>query len=260
MNVYDPAMASAYLRGRGLRAADLEAWTAAAGPYLRAPVLDLGAGTGRFTAALSRALGAHSPAAPAVSEPVPAGPAIPLRTGGVLACEPSAAMRAAFPRHGFPLVGGSGEALPFASGSFATVWASQILHHVRDLPAFAAELRRVLSAGGHLLIRGGFGEPGAVPLAAYFASAFPGHQALLAEVTRLLAATGLAFVTRIEVSQLYAADADEMIAKVATRSLSNLAALPSEAFDAGLRHLTADARSGRLRFPLHEHLDLVVFG
>ncbi len=66
-------------------------------------------------------------------------------------------------------------------------------------------------------------------------------------------------MTRIEVSQLYAADADEMIAKVATRSLSNLAALPAETFDAGLRHLSTDARAGHLEFPLHERLDLIVF-
>ena len=51
-----------------------------------------------------------------------------------------------------------------------------------------------------------------------------------------------------------------MIAKVATRSLSNLAALPPDVFDAGLHHLTEDARSAHLKFPLYEHLDLVVFG
>ena len=53
MNVYDARMAAAYPRGRRLREADLASWLAAARPHLSGPVLDLGAGTGRFTAALA---------------------------------------------------------------------------------------------------------------------------------------------------------------------------------------------------------------
>ena len=75
-------MAEAYLRGRNLRPEDVAAWMAAAAPYLPGPdgrILDLGAGTGRFTAALAGA----SP-------------------GTVIACEPSAAMREVLPGRGKP--------------------------------------------------------------------------------------------------------------------------------------------------------------
>ena len=235
--IYGARMATAYLRGRNLRPADIGAWMAASRPYLPGPggrVLDLGAGTGRFTTALAAASGAT-----------------------VAACEPSAAMRAVF--SGAPLVGGTAGAVPFAAGVFDAVWASQILHHLPDLAAFAREMHHVLRPDGHLLIRGGFAAPQRLPLYPYFPAAFTGSESLLAELTRHCVAAGLHPVARLGVDQRYADDAGELIAKVATRSLSNLAALPDAVFDEGLRRLTADARSGRLRFPLDERLDLVVF-
>ncbi|MDY7089843.1 MAG: class I SAM-dependent methyltransferase [Actinomycetota bacterium] len=130
-----PAMAAAYDRGRGLHPRDIERWMTAAGPYLPTAggrVLDMGAGTGRFSDALAR-----------------------FSTATVVACELSAAMRAVF-RAGSPhaaLVGGVAAALPFRARTFDAVWASQMIHHVRDLPAFAAELRRVLQPSVHVLIR-----------------------------------------------------------------------------------------------------------
>ena len=133
-SVYGTAMADAYRRGRNLRPVDVAAWLTAAAPYLPGPggrILDLGAGTGRFTTALGAAAGAT-----------------------VIACEPSAAMRAVFDA-GTPLVGGVAEALPFAPGSVDAVWASQVLHHVRDRSAFAHGIRHVLRPSGHLLLRGG---------------------------------------------------------------------------------------------------------
>ena len=43
------------------------------------------------------------------------------------------------------------------------------------------------------------------------------------------------------------------------RTLSPLRRVPDDAFRLGLRDLVSDARSGRLRFPVTERLDLVVF-
>jgi len=228
-------MAGAYVRGRRLREADVAAWMAAAAPYLPGPggrILDLGAGTGRFTAALARATGAT-----------------------VIACEPSAAMRAVFPA-GMPLIGGTAEHLPFAPAAVDAVWASQMLHHVRDLDAFARGIRHVLRTGGHLLLRGGFGPPEAMPLRRWFPDAFRDFGALLTDVTARLATLGVSRTARIQVSQRYAGSAAELVDKVATRSLSNLATLPDDVFDAGLHAVRRDAP--RLGYPLDERLDLVV--
>lgn len=229
-------MAEAYLRGRNLRPEDVAAWMAAAAPYLPGPdgrILDLGAGTGRFTAALAAA----SPAT-------------------VIACEPSAAMRSVF-LGGAALVGGAAEALPFARDSIDAVWASQMLHHVRDLRAFAIGLRHVLRPGGHLLLRGDFGPVGSGPLHRWFPGAFADFSGLLAEVTTRLAELGVSRTARIEVPQRYAGSPAELVDKVATRSLSNLARLPDDAFAAGLAAVRADAPG--LAYPLDERLDLVVF-
>jgi SAM-dependent methyltransferase len=233
--VYDTPMADAYLHGRKLREADVAGWMVAAAPYLPGPggrILDLGAGTGRFTAALADTTGAT-----------------------VIACEPSPAMRAVFPA-GTPLVGGAAEHLPFARACVDAVWASQMLHHVRDLEAFARGIRHVLRPGGHLLLRGGFGPPELIPLQRWFPGAFGDFGALLTDVTARLAPLGVSGTARIQVSQRYAGSAAELVDKVATRSLSNLATLPDDVFAAGLRAVRRDAP--RLDYPLDERLDLVV--
>jgi SAM-dependent methyltransferase len=76
---YDASMAAGYDAGRRLRTVDVDRWMTVARPYLpRAGgrILDLGAGTGRFSAALAQTCGAT-----------------------VVACEPSPAMRTAWSVH-----------------------------------------------------------------------------------------------------------------------------------------------------------------
>lgn len=252
--VYDETMAASYDRGRRLRAHDIDGWMAAARSYLpgvHGRVLDLGSGTGRFTAALARACGATT-----------------------VACEPSAAMRAAcaaaHPQ--LLIVAGAAQAAPFRAGSFNAVWASQVIHHVPDLRAFAATIRRILTPGGHLLLRGGFLRVDELLLSHYFPDAwsagndawstgFAGDTAVppLTAITRTLLAAGIEPVDHVRVPQVIAGDAAELIERVRTRSLSNLANLPDGSFHAGLRALQRDADSGAIAYPVVEHLDLAVF-
>jgi SAM-dependent methyltransferase len=241
---YGSRMAAGYDRGRSLRSQDVARWMAAAGPYLPSAggrVLDLGAGTGRFSDALARFSGAR-----------------------VVACEPSAAMRTAL-RSKLPdavAVGGVAEAAPFLGGVFDSVWASQVVHHVAGLPAFAAEMRRVLRPRGHLLIRGGFGPVEELPLYRYFPLAWAAGRAVrltLERIAGVLADAGFAMVDHLRVAQTFAENADELIGKVAARSLSPLAALPDRAFAEGLSALRSDAGEGAVVGPIVERLDLVVF-
>jgi len=228
MTEYDAAMANRYLQGRALSTVDMARWMDAARPYLPdagGRVLDLGAGTGRFTGVLAAACGAT-----------------------VVACEPSAAMRAVCPP-GTVLVGGMAEASPFGDGVFDTVWTSYVLHHVRDPAACGRELRRVLRPGGHLLLRGGFGPVERLPLFRYFPLA-PGPT-----LASIAAAVPLSMVDRVAVEQVFARDVDELVAKVSTRSLSTLADLPNSVFQDGMAKLSRDTPD----FPVVETLDLVVF-
>jgi SAM-dependent methyltransferase len=238
--VYDAGLAARYDGGRRLRPADVGAWMAAARPYLPGPggrVLDLGAGTGRFTRALAAVGGAT-----------------------VVACEPARAMRAKCAGH--LVVGGTAEAVPFRDRVFDAVWASQVVHHVGDLEAFAGNVRRVLRPDGHLLLRGGFGRPGDLPLHRYFPQAWPDPAAtpsLLPRVGAELARAGLARVAHVQVGQVLAESRAEFVERARSRSLSNLATLDDGLFQAGLEAMERDARDGRMPERIVEQLDLVVF-
>jgi ubiquinone/menaquinone biosynthesis C-methylase UbiE len=242
--VYDETMAAGFDRGRRLRAEDVDAWMAAARPYLPGAggrVLDLGAGTGRFSVALAGAAGAM-----------------------VIACEPSAAMRAVCRANcpGVPVVGARAQALPFDGQVFDAVWASQVIHHIDDVAAFAVGLRRVLKPGGHLLLRGGFGPPDELPLYRYFPEAWATGTVVtlpLSEIGGILASAGIDLCAHATVEQVLAESPAELVDRVRTRSLSNLAGLADAVFENGLDALRRDAREGRIPQRVVERLDLVVF-
>jgi ubiquinone/menaquinone biosynthesis C-methylase UbiE len=241
---YDASIAAGYGRGRRLRPVDIDRWMRAARPYLPTTgscILDLGAGTGRFSAALAQAFEAT-----------------------VVACEPSPAMRAAWTGHHprVHLVGGTAEAAPFRDNAFDAVWASQMVHHVSDMSAFATSVRRILKPAGYLLVRGGFSPADELPLFAYFPQAWAPQQRAalpLPKLINVLADHGLNLVERVTVEQTLADTADQLIDKVRTRSLSNLAELPDPLFEQGTRELEHAALAGKIDFPVTEHLDLVIF-
>ena len=94
-------------------------------------VLDLGCGAGAFSA-LAAASGAST-------------------TGVDVAEAALERARSAYPELEFRLVPFEGP-LPFDDSSFDLVWASEVIEHVADTAAWLSEVRRVLAAGGRLLI------------------------------------------------------------------------------------------------------------
>jgi SAM-dependent methyltransferase len=91
-------------------------------------VLDVGAGTGKWTRALA------------------------ATDARLVALEPVAAMRAVLQRDlpGVPAVAGTAEALPFATGRFDVVTAAAAIHWF-DLDRAVPELVRVVRPGGHVV-------------------------------------------------------------------------------------------------------------
>ncbi len=93
--------------------------------------LDLGCGTGEFTAVLARA-GAKV-------------------IGADVASAALRRARALHPELDLVLVP-IDDALPFEDGSFSLVWASEVIEHVADTARWLSEVRRVLVPGGRLLL------------------------------------------------------------------------------------------------------------
>jgi SAM-dependent methyltransferase len=78
----------------------------------------------------------------------------------VVAIDPSRAMLAQAKDVGLgmevhPIVA-VGERLPLGGDTIDVAWLSAVIHHIADRPACARELRRVVSPGGRLFIRGFF--------------------------------------------------------------------------------------------------------
>jgi SAM-dependent methyltransferase len=94
-------------------------------------VLDLGSGSGAFTAAL----------AAAGARPV----------GAEVAQAAVSRARAQHPGLDFELVPIDG-ALPWEDNAFDLVWSSEVLEHVADTARWLSEVRRVLAARGRLLL------------------------------------------------------------------------------------------------------------
>jgi SAM-dependent methyltransferase len=118
-------MAADYLEGRTLPAAGMESWRGAIAPWLPTgaggPVLDLGAGTGQFAAAIAGWFGV-----------------------GVVAVEPSSGMRRAaraFAHPGVAWIGGRAERLPLRDRTCGLAWVSTVVHHLDDLDGAAAGFR-----------------------------------------------------------------------------------------------------------------------
>ena len=182
-------LAAAYDQDRAVPLEALEPWRTALAAYLPPasglPVLDLGAGTGLFAAAIAQWFATE-----------------------VVAVEPSEGMRRqarttrAHPH--ITYVGGRGEQLPLRDGGCDSAWLSTVIHHLSDLGACAGELRRVVRPGGWVLIRNAFPdrpEPG-TRLFVFW----PGARAVLARAPTVqatlatFAAAGFTLVLLEEVS------------------------------------------------------------
>ena len=135
---YDEETAAAFKAVREVPRDGLAEWREAVRRHLRPSegmtLVDIGAGTGAFAGAFNDWFGL-----------------------GVLAVEPSAAMRDRIPRTpAVQVLEGDASALPLPDESADAAWLSLVIHHIPDLGAAAHEIRRVLRPGAPVLIRQGF--------------------------------------------------------------------------------------------------------
>jgi ubiquinone/menaquinone biosynthesis C-methylase UbiE len=140
---YDGRMSDRYQSGRALSSEAASTWVTIVEPFVhrgkRTRILDLGAGTGRFSALFARMFDAQ-----------------------VLGIEPSQAMlavaMAGAKLNNLAYAAGSAECIPLRGQSCDLAWLSHVWHHIRDHHSCVRELHRVVSPGSHVLMRGTFGD------------------------------------------------------------------------------------------------------
>jgi ubiquinone/menaquinone biosynthesis C-methylase UbiE len=160
-------------------------------------------------------------------------------------------------------VAGRAEELPLDDASCDGALLSNVIHHIPDLPAAAAELHRVLRPGGALLVRGALRDSlERMPMFEYFPEALEIAIATApsdADAIGALAEAGFEEVARERVEQPTAYSLSEFADKLALRAISYLELLDDELFDAGLRRVREAAAAETDPTPVIETMDLVVF-
>jgi ubiquinone/menaquinone biosynthesis C-methylase UbiE len=245
-------MAENFDAGRTLTPQAIATWRDVLSPLLgpgSLPVLDLGAGTARF----SKHLGEWA-------------------RSWVVAVEPAAAMRAqaAAKGHGrsVALVAGRAEALPLAGGSVRAALLSNVVHHFDDLALAAAELQRVVDPAGVVIVRGALGrEEGDrrydldfhlyryFPDAASVAASFPGRESVISAFTR----AGFALAEERRVTHVTAETLVDFAAMLRTRADSTLAAIDDDSYARGLDRLERDAAREPHAGPIEDTVPLIIF-
>jgi ubiquinone/menaquinone biosynthesis C-methylase UbiE len=232
--------ADRYDRGRSLpqEALDTLMVTARrhAGPDVDT-VLDLGCGTGRFTASLADT----------------------FEDATVIGIEPSAGMLAQAQTKPHPRVRrlrGRSEHVALRDDIVDLAWLFNVVHHFDDLDEAAREVRRVTR--GTVIVGGAFGHRDVPSLFRFF----PASRAVvdswptIAEVTDAFQRAGFTTFLNEQVEQLIAHDLADMVPRIAQRADTALELISDEDFERGLRQLEEVARVEH--GPVLNALDLLV--
>jgi ubiquinone/menaquinone biosynthesis C-methylase UbiE len=209
-----------------------------------ATVVDVGAGVGHYSTVLAEA----------------------LPDARVIGVEPSDRMReiarAEYAHDRIEYRSGRAEELPLDDASADAALISNVIHHIDDRPAAAAELQRVLRPGSALMIRGSLRDamrgnphwsffPGALELA-------EARAPTVAEVVELFAQAGFDVVATDTIVQPTAPDLRTFAERISYRAISTLELLDDEVFEQGLADLRAAAAAETDPQPVMENMDLVV--
>jgi SAM-dependent methyltransferase len=239
-------VAATYRAARALPADSVPVWVVAIRDAVRhvsvRRALDVGAGTGRFTRVLADAVG-----------------------GRVVAIEPSAGMVAEHEvgdRPAVQYVRAAGEALPIATGSVDVVLLSMSYHQLRDPKTARTEFHRVVRPGGAVLLRTPTQETlGQFQWAPFFPESvafdmprMPAHD----EAVVAFRECGFRCRRSTMVRQRIAANLAEYAARIRSRALSSMQALPDDVWARRLAVFEEHCRTAA-DGPVDEPVNLFVF-
>jgi len=208
-------------------------------------ILDLGAGTGRFSFALSGKYGCP-----------------------MLAVDPSKAMlqegqQAGKSGRDITWLVGAAEEIPAGDSSVDMVWMSQAFHHIDDFDRAFKEIHRVLTEAGYLAIRNGMSDH--IDEIIWY-ECFP--EAARIERDRLMLQKGMVdlvcehrfrLCTAIRHYQYFAESYHEYADKICARGLSSVIAISDDAFKKGVKRLRNWVKDRPTAEPVYEPVDLLVF-
>lgn len=222
-----------YAAARALPPYTLAVWRAAISTIVPAGlgkikvVLDVGCGTGRFSAILAQIFNAT-----------------------VIGLDPSERMLAQakeiVSESRCSFLSGSLESLPVADRSVDLVFLSMVFHHVKDWEVAHQELRRALRPGGLVLVRTSLRET----RTHLWARFFPAAHAITVrtmpsanDVVAQMVAGGLVLVNHRTVAQRFAESARSYLEKIRLRGISSLQMISDEEFASGIAALERHLRS-----------------
>jgi ubiquinone/menaquinone biosynthesis C-methylase UbiE len=238
-------MAGVYDAGRALPLRWLDAWRRELMDYMTPPgrTLDLGSGTGLWAEAF-----------------------VAWFNVPIVGIEPSEAMRRTAAGKGIGpqahFVGGRADRIPLADDSCSCAWLSTVVHHVGDLTACAAQLRRVLVPRAPLLIRNSFGDR---LEGVHWLNFFPTAREIASRRWPSVAATiqafrsaGFEFEKLQSVPEVVASDLRAYHKRISVRANSTLTLISDDEFQAGLRQLEIAAERQRAPMEVVDRRDLLV--
>ena len=245
---YNRRLYGAYRDGRALSDDTGRLWIAAVGRHIGGPrdnlvILDLGAGTGRFSTLLADAFEAR-----------------------VVGVEPSEKMRDEAARgsaHSRVVYrDGSAASIPAAGGEFDFAFMSMVVHHVPDLDACAGELYRVIKPGGPLFVRNTFsGRLDSVPLYWFFPSAQAIDEARLPRVEQVrdtFLARDFELVALETIEQQIDMSLRAHYERMKRRALSTFELMTDAEFHEGLERMRQAVEGEAAPAPVMERIDLLV--
>lgn len=206
-------------------------------------ILDLGCGTGRFTAALGKAFECS-----------------------VIGIEPSSAMLNVAKSQFEPNIEwkqGQAESIPLENQVVDLVFMSQVFHHFTEPQKALREINRVLTSGGYLAIRNGTREYNKeLKWLEFFPESLeienkrtPSQR----ELRESVCDGSFELISQRTIYQLFAASYDEYFEKVSRRGLSALIVISEEAFQNGLQRFQNWVSQQPPEQPIYEPVDLFVF-
>ncbi|MEV3988508.1 methyltransferase domain-containing protein [Streptomyces sp. NPDC049837] len=244
----DERLAGAYEHGNEMPERSLRAWVGLFASHVGRPspsILEVGAGTGMFSAAMARW----------------------IEGADVLAVDASEAMLAEARRHhphpSVRYVSGTADALPAPTDAFDLALLSRVIHHLPDRAAAARELARVLRVGGKVIVRTTFRERLDALVYDYWPQLrgiderrFPGRQ----EVIDDFLTAGFALEEVTSLAQPVTAGLRDFHTRLAARPQSKFTHLTAAQFEDGLQRLAAAARTEPSPpLPVLERYDVAVF-